>query len=132
MSEKNGYRSINNFLKFYDAYKWLDDIANIKENWNGYGAHPFSAEHIEHVKSILDWLSGQNMECPIVNPTARNSIQIEWRVGESKHHDGEEKYLEIEVYADGHIETFMTMDLDNVPIDDVVELYHRWIEEDDE
>ena len=132
MSEKNSYRSINNFLKFYDAYKWLNDIANIKENWNGYGAHSFSPEHIEHVKSILDWLSGQNMECPIVSPTARNSIQIEWRVGESKHHAGEEKYLEIEVYADGHIETFMAMDLDNVTIDDVVEIYHRWIEEDDE
>lgn len=130
MSEKNSYRKINNFLKFYDAYHWLNYIASLKENWNSYGAHSFSAEHIEHVKTILDWLSGRNMECPIVSATARDSIQIEWRIGESNHHVGEKKYLEIEVYADGHIELFL--DLNSVTVDDVAELYHRWVEEDDE
>ena len=130
MSEKNSYRKSNNYRKFYQAYKWLDNIAMLKDNWNGYGAHSFTAEHVEHARSILTWLSERNIECPIVSATARDSIQIEWRVGESNHHVGEKKYLEIEVYADGHIELFL--DLDSVTVDDVAELYHRWVEEDDE
>lgn len=64
----------------------LDEIAALKENWNGYGAAPFSSGLLARARSLIASLPIQ----PEVFPTADDSIQIEF--------DGPERsYLEIQI-----------------------------------
>lgn len=67
----------------------LENIAELKTNWNGYGAEPFSVALVEEVKDIILNLNEQ----PEIFPTGRNSIQLEY-------HLRDESYLEFEVFED--------------------------------
>ena len=69
----------------------IDQIAALKDNWNGYGATAFSEALIQKVKRLISLAKVQ----PEVFPTASDSIQIEYddTSGEGK----EKKYLEIQV-----------------------------------
>lgn len=70
------------------ALKRLDEISHYSQNWNKYGADPFDQDLIDKCKQIIDNL----FICPMVFPTANDSIQIEYKNGE--------KYIEIEVFSD--------------------------------
>lgn len=63
----------------------LDEIAKLGNNWNGYGAEPFSPRLIQEVRSILKFLRA----CPGVYPVAGGAIQLEFN------NDGD--YLEMEI-----------------------------------
>lgn len=73
----------------------LDAIALLGENWNGYGAKPFSQSLIERARHVILNLDAQ----PEVFPTAANSIQIEY-----EKENGE--YLEVQIVEDGPYEGF--------------------------
>jgi hypothetical protein len=66
-------------------------LADLKDNWNGYGAKPFSEDALIKIQSLCDLL-----KTPFkVFPTGRGSIQFEW--------EKEENYFELEVYENGQI-----------------------------
>ena len=67
----------------------LNAIADFKDNWNGYGAIPFSSELIHSAKNILLNLNKQ----PDLFPTAQPSIQLEYECND-------ESYLEINIFED--------------------------------
>ncbi len=71
----------------------LNEIASLKENWNSYGASPFSPKLLETARRIIIGLSIQ----PEVFPTADDSIQIEY--------DGPQgSYLEIQITENSKFE----------------------------
>lgn len=71
-----------------DCYDSLDEIAGYKQNWNGYGAEPFSPKLIENAKLIVDQL----FNYPMIFPTAAGSIQFEFT--------SDNVYIEVEIYED--------------------------------
>lgn len=70
----------------------LDDVAALKDGWDGYEAKKFSAEHLKFIRKILRKLPKE----PMIFPTARNSVQLEY-----VRDDG--GYLEFEIYANKKI-----------------------------
>ena len=52
----------------------LEHFASLKENWNGYGAKPFSRKLLDTAEGIIRGLSRQ----PEIFPTADDSIQMEY------------------------------------------------------
>ncbi len=66
--------------------KRLQEIANLKNNWNNNGASAFNTKLIDKVRALTISLTYQ----PEIFPTANDSIQLEWDKC-----NGE--YLEIEV-----------------------------------
>lgn len=67
----------------------LDDISNLKYNWNGYNAKPIPKEIIVKTKEILTNLPYQ----PFIAPTGRETIQIEFELEDKS-------YLEFEIFTD--------------------------------
>ena len=63
----------------------LDDISELKYNWNGYGASAFSKELIDRCRDILGRLPVQ----PELYPTACDSIQFEWETADGRYMDVE-------------------------------------------
>ncbi|MCI5595472.1 MAG: hypothetical protein MR380_01920 [Lachnospiraceae bacterium] len=80
--------------KIYNLKK-LDQIALLKDGWNGKNAKSFKEEFISKVRSIITALEIQ----PELFPTASNSIQIEY-----EKEDG--SYLEIELNTKSVWEVF--------------------------
>ena len=67
--------------------KKLEDFSRFNNNWNGYGADPFSEKLISSVTEIVKKLKIQ----PQIFPVADDSIQLEY--------DGENgRYLEFQIY----------------------------------
>ena len=54
--------------------KKLEEIENLRDSWNGNGAHPFSKKLINKVKEIID----NSMIQPEIFPTALGTIQLEY------------------------------------------------------
>ena len=73
----------------------LDDIANLKGNWNGYGAKAFPPGLISKCKSIV---SGLDLEMDVYQ-TGRRSIQFQY--------DKNGNYLEFEVFQDHTIAMYV-------------------------
>lgn len=101
----------------------IDEIANLKDNWNGNGANAFSADFLDKMRGIVTHLQRQ----PEIFPTAQDSIQFEYEnsVGD---------YLEIEFFETGRIKLFShthkgessSYDIQSKDIDRVVtEFYER-------
>jgi hypothetical protein len=74
----------------------LDYILSFEDNWNQYDAKPFAKSLINKAKELVLTLSIQ----PLINPTGRNSIQLEY---EKPNKD----YLEFELFIDNHIDMFL-------------------------
>jgi len=66
----------------------LSSFAELEEGWDSEMGLPFSAEHIEKVKTIIKELPTQ----PQIFPTGRGSIQLEYET--------DNQYLEFEIYED--------------------------------
>lgn len=65
----------------------LDEIKNLPNDWNGYGASTFSLSLIEKCKEIVNTLSYQ----PKIYPTGRKSIQFQYELEDKS-------YLEFEIF----------------------------------
>ncbi len=66
----------------------LKTINGLPEGWNGENSHAFSKTLIEKVFNIISSLEAQ----PQIFPTGRNSIQLEFEIGD--------EYLELEIVED--------------------------------
>ena len=73
----------------------IDEIGNLKENWNQNGAPSFSKEQLETMRKIVYTLDIQ----PFIAPTAKGTIQFEYE-------NEEGDYLEFELYPDMKIKKF--------------------------
>ena len=73
----------------------LDEIETLQDDWNGNGASAFSADIIDRVRELVSTLNIQ----PIILPTARDSIQMEY---ENEKGD----YLELELFEGGRLKLF--------------------------
>lgn len=73
-----------------DILKQLQDIGELKENWNENGAKLFRTKHIDFARKVYGYFPP---ECPDIEvfPTARNSIQYEF--------ENERYYVEIEIFS---------------------------------
>ncbi len=71
------------------AHKTLDEIADLKYDWNENGAEPFPSDLVCKCREILCGLSNE----PFISPTAHGSIQFEY---EKDFGD----YLEFEIFQD--------------------------------
>ena len=67
----------------------LKEISELKEDWDGYGASPFSDKVIDNTRTVLSYLCFE----PELYPTGRESIQFEY--GDDKNR------IELEVFEDG-------------------------------
>lgn len=65
----------------------LKDIGNLEQDWNGYGAKPFSDTLIDKCEKIVSLLPVQ----PSIYPTGRNSIQFQYELSDRS-------YLEFEIF----------------------------------
>ena len=74
-----------------DCFDKLEEISELKENWNGYGAKSIDKDLINECWYIVNQL----FVCPEIFPTADNSIQLEY--------DSDEAYIEIEIFSDKYI-----------------------------
>ena len=75
------------------GYIALEDIKNLKDNWNGNGAKSFSPKLIGHCYQLLDLLTYNKIGVmAFVVPTANRSIQFQF--------ENDNRYLEFEVNDD--------------------------------
>lgn len=90
------YSGINLLEKNYiEANAALNEISELKDNWNNNGANSFSGKLIEKCRAIVMQLVAE----PFICPTACGSIQFEY---EKENGD----YLEFEIYED-RIEVYL-------------------------
>lgn len=82
-------------LQLKNSLLRLDEIAQLQENWNGNGACAFSDNIIRQMTELVSSLSIQ----PVILPTARDSIQMEY---ENEAGD----YLEFELFENGRLKMF--------------------------
>lgn len=73
----------------------LDSFADLKEDWDSYGASPISQVAIDRAKEALNVLRGLTYH---IAPLPDGGVQLEWK---SEHY-----YLEVVVEEDGEIHFF--------------------------
>lgn len=86
----------NNYLK-------LEQIGELRDNWNDNGASAFPKEFLNTIKKIITVLPVQ----PEIFPTATPSIQLEFEKNNNK--TNQYVYLEFEILLDGKIKLFLEM-----------------------
>ena len=77
-----------NMTKAQNLFR-LDEIAELKEDWNGYGAKSFSPKLIDIFKRIINDLEFQ----PKIFPTGRQSVQFQYELKNRS-------YLEFEIFGE--------------------------------
>lgn len=74
-------------ITYREALLQIAQIAELKDNWNGYGAESFTKKVIDNAKQAADCLP----EADGIFPTGRDSIQFQWERSDNT-------YIEVEVY----------------------------------
>jgi hypothetical protein len=94
----------------------LRKLLSLPQNWNSYGARPIQPQNVDSAVQLLHQLAGQNTPQPIVVPTVRGGVQLEW------HTDGID--LEIEINEPGRFQVLyeqpskdMELELEVTPAD---------------
>ena len=59
----------------------LEELLNLKPNWNGYGAGPVSPQTADRARSMWAALEGIGMTPPQLVPLDDGSLQMEWHEG---------------------------------------------------
>lgn len=86
------------------ALRRIERLARLKDDWNGYGAKPFSRELIAAVKAFVTALPDHLFEpfgdevvgvAPFAVAVANGSIQLEWHIGD--------RILELEFEKSGEV-----------------------------
>ena len=83
--------------KIYNLKK-IEEIAQLKDNWNGKGARAFEQKLLDTVKNIIMFLDVQ----PEVFPTAYNTLQLEYDKEDGAH-------MEIEINSERQAEVYRIM-----------------------
>ena len=94
-----------------DNLRRLDQIADLKEDWNGNGAPAFPAALIDKVTELIRKLRIQ----PEIFPTALQTIQLEFDNSRHDHMEleiGEEDTVEIFIAPYQGMESFETLPFD--------------------
>ena len=68
---------------------WLNEIAQLEENWDSYGAKAFPQELIDKCKDLINDLEFQ----PKIFPTCRQSVQFQYELEDRS-------YLEFEIFGE--------------------------------
>lgn len=98
LKPKQNFNTRNIDLCKVQSHETLSKIADLKDNWNQYGAKHFSWDLIDFVKKLIDKLDSQ----PDIYPTARDSIQLEYeKIGKY--------YLEFEIFSPNNIKMFSVL-----------------------
>ena len=61
-------------LSVGDNLKIIDEMAGFEDDWNGYGAKPFTDEAVETFRYVVSHLDVQ----PAIAPTAADSLYIQY------------------------------------------------------
>jgi len=82
--------------KRFDAFIEIYKLANLKENWDSYGAFEIDKDCMLESQFLIDAFFDLNNAIPIpsVVPCSNGHVQLEWHVGGVD--------LEIEVIAEDH------------------------------
>lgn len=86
--------------KFYDKF---EEIAQLKDNWNGHGASSFDEVFVHWVEDLYKLVSDPDVEVEFF-PTAKGSIQLEWE-------NDEGSYLELECFPTGEVKAFVAFNV---------------------
>ena len=77
----------------------LEEIRKLKQDWDGYGALPITAEGCSHARTFIA-LTPKGMLMPEISPTSNGTISLEWESGNG------DAYVEIgRTRYSGHIQT---------------------------
>lgn len=82
-------------IEVLNSLRVLDEIADLKDDWNNNGASKFSEAIITAMRKIINNLEIQ----PMIFPTAKGSIQFEYE-------NNTDDYLEFELFEDLSIKKF--------------------------
>jgi hypothetical protein len=63
------------------ANKTLNRFEKLESNWDGYGASPINPAVIQEVRDLIPKIVGHIDEAPVVVPTSRGCVQLEWHRG---------------------------------------------------
>jgi hypothetical protein len=63
------------------AEKTLNRFAKLEPNWDGYGARPINPAVIQEARDLIARIADHINEAPVIVPTPRGSIQLEWHRG---------------------------------------------------
>lgn len=80
-------------------YKKLNKIANLEQNWNGYGADKLDENLIKRAKDFIEKTDIIASDISVF-PTANNSIQIEWEKTDQSYCEAEIFVDNIQIYAE--------------------------------
>ena len=116
-------RAVNN-VHFSNMNK-LEQIADLEQDWNGYGAEPIAPEVIDNVKRTIAYLENKYVFVKWeMFPTARDSVQLELNL--------KDNYIEVEVFDD-HLSLFAdgrnSIDIDEVALDELSEELRNIVDE---
>ena len=84
------------------AQRKISELAQLAENWDGYGSRPVQQPAIEQAADILACLSNLDLPNPQIFPVAGGGLQLEFQQ--------DPRELEIEILPDGSIEFLMLKD----------------------
>lgn len=104
-------------LTITDSMETLNEIANLEDDWNGYGGHKMPESVIKLAEKIVKILYRQ----PEIFPTGRRSIQMQYELDD-------DSYLEFEIFDD-RIHTMVIPQMDysrtlesEIPVSEYVKL----------
>jgi len=79
-----------------DALKKVTELAELPEDWDGYGSRPIQQKAYQQAANLLSYLSKFNLPAPQIFPVPGGGVQFEWQNAKCG--------LEIEALPDGSIE----------------------------
>ena len=97
------------------AEKTLDHFARLEPNWDGYGAERINPVVIRETRELLTRIADRTEKAPIIVPTSRGAIQLEWHRGS--------RCLELEFESQAMIHYLMWDPKAGVEEEDVVPIY---------
>lgn len=75
------------------AENTLSHFEKLESNWDGYGASPIDPAVIQESRHLIARIAAQIEEPPVIVPTSRGGVQLEW------HHGGRCLELEFESHV---------------------------------
>jgi len=97
------------------AEKMLNHFARLESNWDGYGAERINPVVIREARELITRIADRTEEAPIIVPTSRGAIQLEWHRGS--------RCLELEFESQAMIHYLMWDPTAGVEEEDVVPIY---------
>ena len=94
--------------QFRQMAEGLSELAELPENWNGYGSRRIQPAAILQASDLIEALEKLAMPVPQFVPVSGGGIQLEWHNNKCE--------LEVEIRADGTME-FLIVDETNLSLD---------------